>query len=263
MTFEALELAVRYGRARRRALDGVTMQVPKGSLYAVLGPNGSGKSTLMKSLLGAVQAEAGEVRIDGRETRSWTRRSLAQTVGAVAQAEHLAFPLSVRDFVAMGRYPHLGPLRPEGERDREAIAGAMDRCDVAELWDRDVTTLSGGELQRVRIARALAQEPSSLVLDEPTASLDLRHEMTIFRLLRDSANRGMTVLLITHHVNLAARFADRFLLLDGGRVAAEGEAEEVFREDVLERVYRWPVAVGVDPLLGVPRVTPLQDPAAS
>jgi iron complex transport system ATP-binding protein len=239
------------------------MQVPKGSLYAVLGPNGSGKSTLMRSLLGAVRPEKGEVRIDGRETRTWTRRSLAQAVGAVAQAEHLAFPLSVRDLIAMGRYPHLGPLRPEGDRDREAIAQAMERCDVAELSDRDVATLSGGELQRVRIARSLAQEPWGLILDEPTASLDIRHEMTIFRLLRDSADRGMTVLLITHHLNLAARFADRFLLLDGGRVAAEGEAEEVFREDVLERVYRWPVAVGEDPLFGVPRVSPLQDPPAS
>jgi iron complex transport system ATP-binding protein len=139
----------------------------------------------------------------------------------------------------------------------------MIRCDVLDLGGRDVTTLSGGELQRVRIARALAQEPTSLVLDEPTASLDIRHEMTIFRLLRDSADRGMTVLLITHHINQAARFADRFLLLSGGRVAAEGDAEEVFREEVLESVYRWPVAVGRDPHSQSPRVTPLQDPAAS
>jgi len=263
MTFEALDLAVRYGRARWRALDGVTMVVPEGALYAVLGPNGSGKSTLMRALLGAVSPESGVVRIGGKETQNWARRTLAQTVGAVPQAEHLAFPTSVRDFVAMGRYPHLGPLRPEGEKDRAAIEEAMGRCDVADLRGRDVTTLSGGELQRVRIARALAQEPAALVLDEPTASLDIRHEMTIFRLLRDSADRGMTVLLITHHINLAARFADRFLLLDGGKVAAEGEAGEVFRGDVLEEVYRWPVEVGTDPVSGAPRVTPLQGPAAS
>jgi iron complex transport system ATP-binding protein len=263
MTFEALELAVRYGRARNRALDGVTMRVPEGALYAVLGPNGSGKSTLMRALMGVVRPEGGEVRVGGKETRTWTRRSLARAVGAVPQAEHLAFPLSVRDFVGMGRYPHLGPLRPEGERDRTAIRGAMQRCDVAELKNRDVTTLSGGELQRVRIARALAQEPSGLVLDEPTASLDIRHEMTIFRLLRKSADQGMTVLLITHHLNLAARFADRFLLLSGGRVAAEGGASDVFKEEILERVYRWPVAVRTDPLSGAPRVTPLQESTAS
>jgi iron complex transport system ATP-binding protein len=263
MTFEAVDLAVRYGRAQRRALDGVTMKVPKGAFYAVLGPNGSGKSTLMRALLGVVAPEAGRVLIDARETSSWTRRSLARAVGAVSQAEHLAFPLTVRDFVAMGRYPHLGPFRPEGEVDREAILAAMVRCDIEDLGNRSVMTLSGGELQRVRIARALAQVPTGLVLDEPTASLDIRHEMTIFRLLRDSADRGMTVLLITHHINLAARFADRFLLLSQGRLAAEGEAHEVFKADTLASVYNWPVSVGMDPDTGSPRVTPLQDPPAS
>jgi iron complex transport system ATP-binding protein len=263
MTFEATSLAVRYGRSGRKALDGVNMTVPEGALYAVIGPNGSGKSTLMKALLGLVRPESGEVRIAGKETHTWTRRDLARAVGAVPQTEHLAFPLPLRDFVAMGRYPHLGPLRPEGAADREAIQEAMARCDILDLAARDVTTLSGGELQRARIARALAQEPQSLALDEPTASLDIRHEMTIFRLLRNSADRGMTVLLITHNINLAARFADRFLLLADGRVAAEGGADGVFREDVLEAVYRWPVAVGVDPSSGAPTVTPLQEPAAS
>jgi iron complex transport system ATP-binding protein len=263
MTFEALDLAVRYGRNLPRALDGIDMHVPQGAFYAVLGPNGSGKSTLMRVLLGVIREENGEVRIAGRSIERWTRRSLAKEVGAVPQAEYMPFPISVRELVAMGRYPHLGALRPEGPRDRAAIREAILRCDLAGLEDRDVTTLSGGELQRVRIARALAQEPSGLVLDEPTASLDIRHEMTIFRLLRESANQGMTVLLITHHINLAARFADRFLLLSEGRVAAEGSAEEVFREEVLESVYRWPVAVGRDPLSGAPRVTPLQEPPAS
>jgi len=257
VTFETVDLVVRYGRAERRALDGVTMTVPDGALYVVLGPNGSGKSTLMKAIMGIIQPDGGEVRVGGKGTRAWTRKELARSVGAVPQSEHLAFPLSVRDFVAMGRYPHLGPLRPEGNRDREAIRGALERCDVQEFVDRDVMTLSGGELQRVRIARALAQEPSALVLDEPTASLDLRHEMSIFQLLRDSARGGMTVLLITHHVNLAARFADRILLLDGGRVAAEGGVQEVFQEETLASVYGWPVAVRDDPVSGAPQVTPL------
>lgn len=258
MTFEATDLVVRYGRAGTRALDGVTMRVPEGSLYAVLGPNGSGKSTLMRAVLGVIRPESGTVRVGGKPTRDWSRRALAQKVGAVPQGEHMAFPLPVRDFVAMGRYPHLGPLRLEGEADRQAIEAAMDRCDILDLGNRDVTNLSGGELQRVRIARALAQEPQALALDEPTASLDIRHEMTILSLLRNSADRGMTVLLITHHINLAARFADRFLLLSGGRVAAEGGAGDVFREDILEKVYRWPVAVGSDPRWGAPQVTPLQ-----
>lgn len=259
MTFETVDLMVRYGRAQRRALDGVSMSVPDGALYVVLGPNGSGKSTLMRAIMGTVRPAGGTVSVGGKETRSWTRRDLARAVGAVPQAEHLAFPLTVRDFVGMGRYPYLGPLRPEGDADRAAVQGALERCDVVELVSRDVTTLSGGELQRVRIARALAQEPSALVLDEPTASLDIRHEMSIFQLLRGSADRGMTVLLITHHVNLAARFADRILLLDGGKVAAEGGVQDVFQEEILARVYGWPVAVREDPVSGAPQVTPLHE----
>ena len=263
MTFGTEDLIVRYGRSQKPALDGISMDVPEGGLYAVLGPNGSGKSTLMRALLGTVTPVAGVARVAGRNTRHWGRRALAKTVGAVSQAEHLAFPMSVRDFVGMGRYPHLGPFRPEGESDRAAVMDAMARCHVVDLHDRDVTTLSGGELQRVRIARALAQEPSGLVLDEPTASLDIRHEMAIFKLLRGSADRGMTVLLITHHINLAARFADRFLLLSDGRVAAEGSRDEVFQAEVLASVYRWPLSVTTDPSTGIPQVTPLHGPDAS
>lgn len=261
MNFQTRDLVIRYGRFLRPALDGVTMEVPHGALYSVLGPNGSGKSTLMRALLGLIRPSGGSTLVGGKETRDWSRRELARAVGAVAQDEHLAFPLSVRDFVGMGRYPHLGPLHAEGARDREAVRKALHRCDVAEMDHRDVMTLSGGEVQRVRIARALAQEPSALVLDEPTASLDVRHEMSIFQLLRASANQGMTVLVITHNMNLAARFSDRILLLDGGRVAAEGEVEAVFREEILERVYRWPVAVRKDPVTGAPQVTPLGEGA--
>ena len=257
MNFEARSLVVRYPRSRRPALDGVSMRVEDGTFYAILGPNGSGKSTLMRALLGGLSGEAGEAFVGGRLVSEWSRRELARKVGAVPQSESIAFPLSVRDLVAMGRYPHLGPLRVEGELDRTAIREALRRCDAEALAERDVGTLSGGELQRVRIARALAQQPRALVLDEPTASLDIRHEMGILHLLRQSAERGMTILLVTHHINLAARFADRFLLLDEGAVAAEGSADEVFRAETMERVYRWKLSVGVDPVTGYPRVVPL------
>jgi iron complex transport system ATP-binding protein len=258
MIVEARGLVVRYAGGERPALDGVDMRAEPGQLYAVLGPNGSGKSTLMKALLGVLEAQAGEATLDGRPARSWPRRELARQVGAVAQSEPMPFPMTSRELVAMGRYPHLGSLQGERSQDRAAINRALERCDVAHLAARRVETLSGGELQRVRIARALAQEPRALVLDEPTASLDIRHEMTILELLRASADEGMTVLLVTHHLDLAARFADRLLLLDGGRVGAEGTAEQVVRADVLERVYRWPVSVGPDAVTGSLRVTPLR-----
>ncbi len=256
MTFAARSLTVRYGRVAPPALSEVSFDVPDGTLYAVLGPNGSGKSTLMRALLGVVDPLRGSVEVEGRPLPEWSRKELARAVGAVPQSEPIAFPMTVRELVSMGRYPHLGPLRSEGEEDRNAVARALERCDAEHLAGRSVDTLSGGELQRVRIARALAQEPRALALDEPTASLDVRHEMTILRLLRDSADRGMTVLLITHNLNMAARFADRILLLDDGRMGAEGSVEEVFREEVLERVYRWPVSVSRDPVSGSLQVTP-------
>lgn len=255
-TFAVEDLAVRYRPDGPPALDGVEVEVPEGCLYAVLGPNGSGKSTLMKALLGVVRPFRGVARIDGRPVGEWARRALARAVGAVSQQEMPAFPITVRELVAMGRYPHLGPLRTEGPRDREAVREALERCDALGLGARGVDTLSGGELQRVRIARALAQEPRALVLDEPTASLDIRHAMTILQLLRRSADEGMTVVLITHDLNMAARFADRMLLLDDGRLAAEGPVASVLREEVLERVYRWPVSVETDPSWGGPGSPP-------
>lgn len=253
---EAVHLTVQYQGTDRPALDEVSMVVPHGEFYAVLGPNGSGKSTLLRALLGMVPSASGETRVSGKRVSDWERRSLAREVGVVAQAESLAFPLTVRDLVGMGRYPYLGPLQSETQADRDAIQRAMERCDVWELGHRFVSTLSGGELQRARVARALAQEPNVLVLDEPTASLDIRHEMEILELLRSSADGGMTVFLITHHLDLTARFADRVLLLDRGRVAAEGAPREVLQEHTLQQVYQWPVSVDDDPDTGILRVTP-------
>jgi len=257
MTFDAVDLTVRYRGSRPPALDRVTMTVPRGCFYAVLGPNGSGKSTLVRALLGSVPRTSGSVRIDGRPLDEWGRREVAQAVGVVTQTESVAFPISVREMVAMGRYPHLGTFAREGEGDMSAIRRAISRCELEDITDRDVSTLSGGEFQRVRVARALAQAPRALVLDEPTASLDIRHEMEILLLLRHFAEGGMTVVVVTHHLDFAARFADRLLLLDHGRVASEGTPTEVLQEHTLREVYRWPLAVRPDPMTGHLRVIPL------
>jgi iron complex transport system ATP-binding protein len=249
-------LVVRYTGLDVPALDDVSIDVEPGTLYAVLGPNGSGKSSLMRALLGITPLSGGAVTLDGRSLDAWSRKERARTVGAVPQSESIAFPLTTREMVAMGRYPHLAALAGEGTRDRAAIMEAIEACDVGELAERDVATLSGGEFQRARIARALAQEPRALVLDEPTASLDIRHEMGILELLRTSADAGMTVVLITHGLDTAAQFADRMLLLSRGRVAAEGPPSDIIREDVLADVYGWPVSVDTDPETGSRRVTP-------
>lgn len=262
VVFRATGLSYRYPGAERPALDDVDLAVPRGALYAVIGPNGSGKSTLLRLMLGVLRPDAGDVRYDGRPVAGWSRRELARRVGVVPQVEELAFPLSVRELVAMGRYPHLGPWRSAGAADRAAVDEAMSRCDVLDMADRPVDSLSGGERQRARLARALAQRPDTLVLDEPSAALDIRHEMEIFERLRRLADdAGVTVLLVTHHLNLAARYAPRLLLLDRGRPAAEGTPQTVLTEANVRRVYRWPVAIlphaGPGRDTGAPQVVPL------
>lgn len=260
--FEVRELRFRYEGAARPALDGVSLQVAAGDLYAIIGPNGSGKSTLLKLLLGALNLDRGDVFYSGQRVTEWSRRALAQQIGVVPQGEEMAFPITVREMVAMGRYPHLGVLGRAGPEDREAIEEAMARCDVVELAERPISRLSGGERQRALIARALAQRPATLVLDEPTVSLDIRHEMEIFELLAEfAAQDRVTVVLVTHHLNLAARYADRLLLLDRGTPAAEGAPAEVLSRETIERVYQWAVMLGAHPGpgrdTGAPQITPL------
>ena len=263
MRLETEALTVRYGPTGPPVLDGVSMRVPGGCFYTILGPNGSGKSTLLRALLGTLPAEAGTVTLDGRPLDKWTRRQLAREIGVVQQAESVTFPISARELVAMGRYPRLGALEREGPRDRQAVEDALGRCEVADLAEREVGTLSVGELQRVRIARAIAQEPRAMILDEPTASLDLGHEMRILTFLRRAADAGLTVVLITHHIAVAARFSDRLLLLEKGHAAAEGEPGAVLEEGILGRVYGWRVAVRTDSATGLLTVVPLNDDGAA
>lgn len=254
-------LRYRYPDAPRPAVDGVDLSVPQGTLFGVIGPNGSGKSTLVKLLLGALEPARGEVRLLGRRLSSWRRRELARRVGVVPQSEAVTFPVSVREFVGMGRYPHLGAWQAPRGDDRRAVDRALERCDVRDLADRSFATLSGGERQLARVARALAQEPDLLVLDEPTVSLDVRHEMEIYELLRRLAGAGTTVLLVTHNLNAASRYADRLLLLQAGRSRAEGPPREVLTREIVEDVYGWSVRVvphpGPGPDRGAPQVIAL------
>jgi iron complex transport system ATP-binding protein len=234
-------LSFTYPRAEAPAVAELSVLVAPSVCTAVIGPNGSGKSTFLRLLVGTLRPSRGRADLGGRPVGEWSRTELAQAVGVVPQHEEITFPLTVRELVAMGRYPHLGPLRPAGAADHEAVELALEQCDVARFAERDFNTLSGGERQRVRLARALAQEPRALVLDEPTLALDVRHEMEIFELVRELAAAGVTVLMSTHHLNLAARYADALLLLDAGKLVANGTAEEVLRLDRLRAVYRWPL----------------------
>jgi iron complex transport system ATP-binding protein len=254
------DLVVTYPGAKRNAVDGVTFDSPSGKLTALAGPNGSGKSSIVKALLSRADIPRGSATIDGRDVRLLSYAQLAQAVAVVPQREETAFPIQVREYVALGRYPHLGLWRAPGREDEVAVTEALAQAGVEDLADRDTDALSGGEWQRVRIARALAQKTPALVLDEPTTFLDVAHEMAIFELLASLARSGLTVLLVSHQLNLVARFADKIVLLAHGKVATSGSPAEVMKADRLESIYGWPVVVTRDPAVGAPALVPLRRP---
>lgn len=258
---EFRDLSVRYPRREMPALSGVSLTAERGALTAVVGPNGSGKSTLVRTLLGRAPVAGGSVSVDGRDVSETDRRALAACMAVVVQREEPAFPLRVREYVALGRYPHLGLFRAPSRGDRVAMEDALRRTGTTHLVDRSITELSGGEWQRVRLARAVAQGAQAIVLDEPTTFLDVGHEMVVFELMSRLAREGHAVLLVSHQLNLVARFATHIVLLHRGRVAASGTATDVMHGAVLERVYEWPLVVTRDPAVGAPALVPLRAPA--
>ena len=251
-------VCVQYRGRPRRALDDVSLVAERGQLTAVVGPNGSGKSTLVRALVGRVALESGELTLDDMRIRDEVRGSLARRMAVVTQREDPAFAIGVRDYIALGRYPHLGLWRGMTAVDGAAIERAVSLTETEPYLQRTISELSGGEWQRVRLARALAQGGDALVLDEPTTFLDIGHEMAVFELLSRLAADGEAVLLVSHQLNLVARFADHIVLLNRGRVAAEGSPADVMRGSVLESVYEWPLVVTRDPAVGAPALVPLR-----
>jgi len=257
---EIKDLVVSYPGARKNAVDGVSFLSAGGKLTALAGPNGSGKSSIVKAVLRRADVPRGSVSIDGRDVRLLSYGEIARRVAVVPQREDAAFPIQVREYVALGRYPHLGLWRAPSREDEQAVSEALTQAGVEDLAGRDTDALSGGEWQRVRIARALAQKAPALVLDEPTTFLDVAHEMAIFELLSSLSRSGLAVLLVSHQLNLVARFADTIVLLDRGKVATSGSPAEVMRADRLESIYGWPVVITRDPAVGAPALVPLRRP---
>ena len=256
------DIVVRYAGAKVSALDGVTFEVPRGAMTAVAGPNGSGKSTLVRALLRRQRLVRGKITVAGDDITGMSQRELARRVAIAPQREEAAFPMRVEEYVSLGRFPRLGLWESPSSADSEAVHRALQRAGVADFIDRRTDELSGGEWQRVRIARALAQEGNALVLDEPTTFLDMPHEMALFELLDSLAREGLAVLIVSHQLNLLARFARTIVLLDRGKVAAVGLPSDVMRAPVLEAIYDWPLVITRDPAAGAPALLPLRRPTS-
>jgi iron complex transport system ATP-binding protein len=219
-------------------LRGVSLTVEQGRLKCVLGPNGSGKTTLLRCLLGQLVPTAGSIVLDGRAVRAYSPRALARLMAYVPQFPRSAFDFSVRELVLMGRFARTGVLGLAGPQDLAVARQAMIMTQTVEFADRTLEELSGGEAQRVMIARALAQQPCVVLLDEPTSHLDIRNQLLIYRMMRRLAHDWpMAVVCVSHDVNLAARFADELVLMRDGRIVAAGPPGEAVREDILRETY--------------------------
>ncbi|MEE9217988.1 MAG: ABC transporter ATP-binding protein [Acidobacteriota bacterium] len=228
-----------YGRGP--VLAGVSCEVPQKDFLAVVGPNGAGKSTLLRVAAALLEPTEGEVRLDGRLIRDLSRTEVAQRVALVPQESSMAFPFSVLDIVLMGRHPHLAAWQIESRADREAARQALSRVGLEGFESRRFYELSGGEKQRVILARAIAQGAPLLLLDEPTAYLDLRHQVGIYDILSDLNAAGTTIVAVTHDINLVSAYCRHALALRAGSVCAYGAPGEVLRREILEEVYGVPL----------------------
>lgn len=230
-----------------------------GEFIGLLGPNGAGKSTLLRILAGLRRPTEGEVALGGRAILQMTAPEVARQVAYVPQDTHISFGFTVKEIVLMGRHAHLGRFQVEGEADHRIAAEAMERVGVAPLAERNIVSLSGGERQMVFVAKALAQQPHVLLLDEPVSALDIRHQLHVLSLVRAETQRGVTAVAVLHDLNLAARFCDRVYMMAGGRVVAHGSPSEVYTEEVLARTYGVRVVVRHDEVVDSPTVTALDD----
>jgi iron complex transport system ATP-binding protein len=241
-----------------QVLKGLSFSIIGGDFFIIIGPNGSGKTTLMKLMAGVLKPGTGRIQILARDVRSFTHKSLARRIAYVPQRLEVGFPFTVDETVLMGRAPHQNALGLPQATDIETARQAMEITEVTHLAHRKLDQLSGGEQQRVFIARALCQEPEIILLDEPTASLDLSHQVRVMDLMEKlKIEKGVTVVMVSHDVNLAAMYGDKLLLLMNGAIASQGLPHEVLTYQNLEQTYGCKVLVDQNPLGKSPRVTPV------
>ena len=240
-------------------LQDVSFQVRKGEFVGVIGPNGSGKTTLLKTLYRLLTPQRGDILFDHLSLKKMSRGEIAKKIAVVAQETYPAFPFRVIEMVLMGRSPYLGHLMFESPKDLEIAKRAMEWTEILPISQRPIDELSGGERKRVYIARALAQEPEVILLDEPTTNLDIHHQVESLDLVLSlNREKGLTILMASHDLNLASEYSDRLILLQHGRIFHMGPPEEVMTQENIEKVYGCQVWVDRNPVSGMPRVSLLR-----
>jgi iron complex transport system ATP-binding protein len=257
---EARNVSINYGM--RQAVVNVSLRVSPGDMTAIVGANGAGKSSLLRALNGAIRPSRGEIFLDGKPLNSYARKVIGRRIAVVTQETLLAFPVSVLEYVLGGRYPWSGPgaWGWESERDLEITFEVLRETELENFSVRLMNELSGGERQRAVLARALATTAGVLLLDEPTANLDLAHQASMLKLVRAHCDeRATAAVIVTHDINLAAEFANRVVLLKSGRMIAAGKPHEVLTEELLSEVLEIKVLVDAHPLSGAPRITPAHE----
>lgn len=250
------DLVCGYGDAD--VITGITLSVREGEFLGIIGPNGSGKTTLFRAIAGLIAPRKGRIIYKGRDTSAVSRAHLAEEVAILPQFLEANFPFTVEEFVMMGRYPHMSRLSRETPQDRQAVDKALAATGTVSLRGRRISDLSGGERQRCLLAQGLAQEPTLLLLDEPTAHLDIGHQIEALDLLsRLNREEGITVLIVLHDLNMAGEYCERLLLLSGGRVHREGAPRNVLTYQAIEEVYKTVVVVSTNPVSSSPHVLPI------
>jgi len=246
------------GYQAKEVIKNISCAVNQGEFVGIIGPNGSGKTTLFRTITKIISGYTGSLSYKEKEIRDWPVGALAREIAVVPQFLMMAFPFKVYDFVALGRTPYLGRFEMISERDEEIIKGAMDITGCSGLRDRMVTELSGGELQRVFLAQALAQEPKLLLLDEPTSHLDIGHQVEILHLLKQlNKENGLTIVIILHDLNTAGEYCSRLILMEEGRIYKAGSPVDVLTYQNIEAVYKTVVVVKENPISGNPYVIPV------
>lgn len=249
--------SITFSYDKKDVLKDVSLEADPGQLIGILGPNGSGKTTLLKCLNRILTPKKGFIKIDGTDINSFDRKELAKRVGMVPQHNEVGFAFTALEIVLMGRSPHLGRFESEKEEDYKVVEKVMAQTNIKKFANRPITQLSGGEAQKVFIARALAQEPEILLLDEPTLHLDIAQQIEVMELLYKLREEGKLVISVLHDLNLAARYCDNLFLMKDGGIVGKGKPVEILTKKTLREVYQVEAWVGRHPQVAAPQVVPI------